>query len=90
MESDPDLGTPEGDRLDILITLVQACEARHVPITALDPVEAIRFRMDQSGLSVKDLEPIIGKSNRVYEVLNRKCPLTPIGTGGHRLEWRCK
>ena len=76
MESDPELGTPEGDRLDILATLVQAFEARHMPITAPDPVEAIKFRMEQSGLSVKDLEPIIGKSNRVYEVLNRKRPLT--------------
>jgi HTH-type transcriptional regulator/antitoxin HigA len=45
-------------------------------ITAPDPVEAIKFRMDQSGLTVKDLEPIIGKSNRVYEVLSRKRPLT--------------
>jgi len=71
MESDPDLGTPEGDRLDILATLVQAYEAKHIPITAPDPVEAIKFRMDQSGLSVKDLEPMIGKSNRVYEVLSR-------------------
>ncbi|MCU0932347.1 MAG: transcriptional regulator, partial [Serpentinimonas sp.] len=51
-------------------------EAKHVPMTAPDPVEAIKFRMDQSGLSVKDLEPIIGRSNRVYEVLNRKRPLT--------------
>jgi HTH-type transcriptional regulator/antitoxin HigA len=76
MEADPDPGTPEGDRLDILTTLVQAYEARHVPITAPDPVEAIKFRMEQSGLSVKDLEPIIGKSNRVYEVLSRKRPLT--------------
>ena len=76
MESDPDLGTPEGDRLDILATLVQAYEAKHMPITAPDPVEAIKFRMDQSGLSVKDLEPMIGKSNRVYEILNRKRPLT--------------
>lgn len=76
MDSDPDLGTPEGDRLDVLVTLVQAYEARHVPITAPDPVEAIKFRMDQSGLSVKDLEPLIGRSNRVYEVLNRKRPLT--------------
>ena len=57
-------------------TLVQAYEARRVPIAAPDPVEAIKFRMEQSGLSVKDLEPIIGKSNRVYEVLNRKRPLT--------------
>ena len=76
MDSDPDPGTPEGDRLDILATLVHAYEAKHVPITAPDPVEAIKFRMDQIGLSVKDLEPIIGKSNRVYEVLNRKRPLT--------------
>ena len=73
---DPDLGTPQGDRLDILATLVQAYEARHVPMAAPDPVEAIKFRMEQSGLSVKDLEPLIGKSNRVYEVLNRKRPLT--------------
>ncbi|MCP5265631.1 MAG: transcriptional regulator [Burkholderiaceae bacterium] len=76
MASDPDLGTPEGDRLDILATLVEAYELRHFPIDAPDPVEAIKFRMEQSGLSVKDLEPIIGKSNRVYEVLNRKRPLT--------------
>ena len=76
MESEPDLGTPQGDRLDVLVTLVQAYEAKHVPITAPDPVEAIKFRMEQSGLSVKDLEPIIGRSNRVYEVLNRKRPLT--------------
>jgi HTH-type transcriptional regulator / antitoxin HigA len=76
MESDPDLGTPQGDRLDILTTLVQAYAAKHFPITAPDPVEAIKFRMEQSGLTVKDMEPIIGKSNRVYEVLNRKRPLT--------------
>ncbi len=76
LDADPELGTPQGDRLDILTTLVQAYEAKHVPITAPDPVEAIKFRMEQSGLSVKDLEPIIGKSNRVYEVLNRKRPLT--------------
>lgn len=76
MEADPDTGTPDGDRLDILATLVQAYEARHFPISAPDPVEAIKFRMEQSGLSVKDLEPLIGKSNRVYEILNRKRPLT--------------
>jgi HTH-type transcriptional regulator/antitoxin HigA len=76
MEADPELGSPEGDRLDILVTLVQAYEAKHIPIEAPDPVEAIKFRMEQSGLSVKDLEPIIGRSNRVYEVLNRKRPLT--------------
>lgn len=76
MADDPVSGTAEGDRLDILATLVQAYEARQFPIDAPDPVEAIRFRMEQSGLSVKDLEPLIGKSNRVYEVLSRKRPLT--------------
>ena len=76
MDSDPGLGTPDGDRLDILATLVRAYEAKHVPISAPDPIEAIKFRMEQSGLSVKDLEPLIGKSNRVYEILNRKRPLT--------------
>ena len=76
MDSDPAAGTPEGDRLDILATLVKAYEEKHVPIAAPDPVEAIKFRMEQSGLSVKDMEPLIGKSNRVYEVLNRKRPLT--------------
>ena len=74
--ADPEPGTPDGDRLDILATLVQAYESKHFPISPPDPVEAIKFRMEQSGLSVKDLEPIIGKSNRVYEVLNRKRPLT--------------
>ena len=69
-------GTPQGDRLDVLTTLIQAYEARHFPIDAPDPVEAIKFRMEQQGLSVKDLEPIIGQRNRVYEVLNRKRPLT--------------
>lgn len=76
MEFDPDPSTPDGDRLDILTTLVQAYEARRFPIDAPDPVEAIKFRMEQSGLSVKDLEPFIGRSNRVYEILNHKRPLT--------------
>lgn len=76
VEADPAPGTPEGDRLDILASLVQAYEARHFPVEPPDPVEAIKFRMDQSGLSVKDLEPLIGKSNRVYEILSRKRPLT--------------
>jgi HTH-type transcriptional regulator/antitoxin HigA len=76
LDTDPEPGTPEGDRLDILATLVKAYEAKHVSIAAPDPVEAIKFRMEQGGLSVKDLEPLIGKSNRVYEVLNRKRQLT--------------
>ena len=77
MESDPELGAPEGDRLDILATLAQAYEAKLAPITAPDPVEAIKFRMDQSGqsgLSVKDLEPIIGKSNRVLRSPEPQAP----------------
>lgn len=76
MESDPEPGTPDGDRLDILATLVQAYEARHFPIDLPDPVEAIKFRMEQAGLTAKDLEPMIGRRNRVYEILNRKRGLT--------------
>ena len=72
--AEPD--TPEGDKLDILITLVEAYEARHHPILPPDPIEAILFRMEQSGLERKDLEPYIGHSGRVSEVLNRKRPLT--------------
>jgi len=68
--------TPEGERLDIMVTLVEAYERRHFPLELPDPVEAIRFQMDQMGLTVKDLEPMIGRPNRVYEVLNRKRPLT--------------
>ena len=66
------VGTPEGDRLDILATLIDAYEAEHHPIDLPDPVEAIKFRMEQQGLSRKDLEPLIGTRTRVAEVLNRK------------------
>jgi HTH-type transcriptional regulator/antitoxin HigA len=76
MASDPALGTPDGDRLDILSTLVQAYEQKAFPMDLPDPVEAIKFRMDQQGLTAKDLEPMIGQRNRVYEILNRKRPLT--------------
>ena len=76
MEHDPELGSPEGDRLDVLATLVQSYESKHYPIETPDPIEAIKFRMEQGGLSVKDLEPMIGKSNRVYEILDRTRPLT--------------
>jgi HTH-type transcriptional regulator/antitoxin HigA len=65
-------GTPRGDRLDILATLIDAYEAEHFPIDAPDPVEAILFRMEQQGLTRKDLEPMIGTRTRVAEVLNRK------------------
>ena len=76
METDPDIGTPKGDRLDVLVTLVEAYEAKHFPMALPDPIEAIKFRMEQQGLKPKDLEPMIGKSNRVYEVLSRKRSLT--------------
>ena len=76
MKTDPDIGTPKGDRLDVLVTLVQAYEAQNFPMALPDPVEAIKFRMEQQGLKPKDLEPMIGKSNRVYEVLTRKRSLT--------------
>ena len=69
-------GTPEGEKLDVLVTLVEAYEQKHYPLDLPDPVEAIKFEMEQKGLTVKDLEPMIGKSNRVYEVLNRKRSLT--------------
>ncbi len=69
-------GTRDGDRLDILVTLVEAWEAKHYPLDLPDPVEAIKYHMEQQGLEPKDLVPYIGSRNRVYEVLNRKRPLT--------------
>jgi len=69
-------GTPEGERLDVLVTLVEAYEKKHFPLDLPDPVEAIKFRMEQMGLTPKDLAPMIGRMNRVYEILNHKRPLT--------------
>jgi HTH-type transcriptional regulator / antitoxin HigA len=66
------LGTPEGDRLDVLATLIEAYEAAHFPMDPPDPVEAIEFRMEQQGLSRKDLEAMIGTRTRVAEILNRR------------------
>lgn len=74
MSAEP--GTAEGDRLDVLVTLVEAWERQHYAIDPPDAVAAIEFVMEQRGLTVKDLEPMIGRPNRVYEVLNRKRPLT--------------
>jgi HTH-type transcriptional regulator / antitoxin HigA len=65
-------GSPEGDRLDVLATLVDAYEAEHYPMDPPDPVEAIKFRMEQQGLTRRDLEEIIGTRTRIAEVLNRK------------------
>jgi HTH-type transcriptional regulator/antitoxin HigA len=69
-------GTPEGDRLDVLVTLVEAYEARHWAIDAPDPIEAVRIRMEQKNLRQRDLEPMIGSRGRVSEVLSRKRSLT--------------
>ena len=68
--------TPEGERLDVLVTLVEAYENKNYPLDLPDPVEAIRFRMEQKGMTAKDLVPMIGRINRVYEVLGRRRPLT--------------
>jgi HTH-type transcriptional regulator/antitoxin HigA len=65
-------GTDDGDELDVLATLVDAYETKHFPIDSPDPIEAIRFRMEQLGLERKDLEPLIGSRARVSEVLNKR------------------
>ena len=69
-------GTPQADERDVLVTLVEAYENRHYDFGPADPVEAIKFRMEQEGLTPRDLEPFIGPSGRVSEVLNRKRPLS--------------
>ena len=66
------LGTIDGDTLEVLATLIDAYEAKHFPVDPPDPIEAIRFRMEQQGLTRKDLEPLLGSRTRVSEVLNRK------------------
>lgn len=66
----------EGDQLDVLVTLVEAYERRMYPMDLPDPVEAIKFYMEQNDMTPKDLEPVIGRINRVYEVLNHTRPLT--------------
>ena len=69
-------GSPEAEALDVLVTLVNAYEAQHHFIAPPDPIEAIRFRMEQQGLTRKDLEPMIGGRARVSEILTGKRPLT--------------
>src|SRR5437016_13556511 len=65
-------GTAEGDRLDVLATLIDFYEAEHFPMDPPDPIEAIKFRMEQQALTRKDLDPLIGTRTRVAEVLNRR------------------
>jgi HTH-type transcriptional regulator/antitoxin HigA len=73
-EADP--GTPEGDRVHVPVTLIEAYEAKHHPIPAPDPIAAIEFTIKQKGLTRRDLEPAIGSRGRVSEILTRKRPLT--------------
>jgi HTH-type transcriptional regulator/antitoxin HigA len=70
MSAKPD--TDDGDELEVLATLVDAYEVKHFPVDSPDPIEAIRFRMEQLGLDRKDLEPFIGSRARVSEVLNKR------------------
>jgi HTH-type transcriptional regulator/antitoxin HigA len=75
-DNEPEPGTPEGDYFDIMITLIEAYESKQFPVDLPNPIDAIKFRMEQSGLSAADLVPAIGRTNRVYEVLNGKRALT--------------
>jgi HTH-type transcriptional regulator / antitoxin HigA len=75
-DMEPVEGSPEGDLLEVLATLVEVYESEHYPVEAPDPIEAIKFRMEQAGLTRRDLEPAIGGDGRVSEVLNRRRALT--------------
>lgn len=75
-DKEDELTESELDYFEIMLTLIENYENKHYAIDLPDPIQAIKFRMEQDGLTVKDLEPIIGKSNRVYEVLNKTRPLS--------------
>lgn len=75
-DNEPEIDSDAGAHFEAMVTLIEAYEAKHYPITPPDPIEAILFRMEQQGLKPKDLEPMIGQRNRVYEVLNGKRKLT--------------
>lgn len=74
MASDPALGTPDGDTLELLAFLVSKYEEDHFPFDKPDPVEAIKFRMDQMGLTKRDMIPYMGSRSKVSEVLSGKRP----------------
>ena len=75
-DNEPEIDSDAGAHFEAMVTLIEAYEAKHYPISPPDPIEAILFRMEHQGLKPKDLEPMIGQRNRVYEVLNRKRKLT--------------
>jgi HTH-type transcriptional regulator/antitoxin HigA len=70
------IGTADGDRLDVLLVLIDDYESKHHPISPPDPVDSIKFRMEQLNLTRKDLEPLIGPRGRVAEILNHRRPLS--------------
>lgn len=76
VDKDPKAGTPDGDRLDVLATLIQAYEAQHYPIPAPDPIECLLHVMEARAMTRKDIEPYIGSRGRVSEILNRTRPLS--------------
>ncbi|MEY3695018.1 MAG: hypothetical protein RL083_843 [Pseudomonadota bacterium] len=73
---EPEPGSAAGDRFELLLMVIESYEKKHHAIDTPDPVQAIKFRMEQAGLTPKDLRPMIGQANRVYEVLNYSRPLT--------------
>ena len=75
-DNEPEINSAAGAHFEALITLIESYEAKHFPIDPPDPIAAIKFRMELQGLKPKDLEPMIGQLNRVYEVLNGKRPLS--------------
>ncbi|WP_380180409.1 type II toxin-antitoxin system HigA family antitoxin [Kalamiella sp. sgz302252] len=75
-DDEPEPGSAAGDFLEVTLLLIEKYEQQHYPIEAPDPVEAIKFRMEQMGMTANDLVPAIGLKNRVYEVLNYKRALT--------------
>jgi len=75
-DNEPEIDSDAGAHFEAMVTLIEAYEAKHYPMSPPDPIEAILFRMEQQGLKPKDLEPMIGQRNRVYEVLNGKRKLT--------------
>lgn len=76
IELDPDTDSPQGERLEVLGMLVEAYEARHYSLALPSPIAAIKFHMEQCGMTVADMRPYIGPPNRVYEVLNGTRPLS--------------
>lgn len=75
-DDEPEAGSPEGDFFEVTCVLIEDYERKHYPIDPPDPIAALKHRMEQQGLTVKDLEPAIGRPNRVYEILNGKRTLT--------------